>query len=142
LLSLQRNQSVKLKDKFMGFFSWITQDTDRSIANSYSNQPTFRVVMTDNKGNKWIEEDYEGYGIFGGKDYYELLAEMNGFGSDRDKGITLAFSGDTSIMFPSVSESGKYFNGEKPEDCEFQGYFYSNEEDEDEEDEEDEEDFY
>lgn len=39
----------------MGFFSWKTQDTDRSIANNYSKQPTFPVYMTDNKGNRWEE---------------------------------------------------------------------------------------
>ena len=33
----------------MGFFSWRTQDTDRSIANDYSNRKTFTVVMIDNK---------------------------------------------------------------------------------------------
>ena len=32
----------------MGFFSWKTQDTDRSIANNYSTRKTFTVVMIDN----------------------------------------------------------------------------------------------
>ena len=68
----------------MGFFSWKTQDTDRSIANNYSTRKTFTVVMIDNKGNKWVEQSYEGYGVFGNKDYYELLAEMNGV-VERDK---------------------------------------------------------
>jgi hypothetical protein len=36
------------------------------------------VVMCDDKGNKYVEECYEGYGVFGGKDFYELVAEMNG----------------------------------------------------------------
>lgn len=57
----------------MGFFSWKTQDTNRSIANSYSNRRTFPVTMTDDKGNKWTENDYEGYGKFGGKDFMNLL---------------------------------------------------------------------
>jgi len=34
----------------MGFFSWKTMDTDRSIANKYSNTSTFKVDMMDNKG--------------------------------------------------------------------------------------------
>ena len=59
----------------MGFFSWKTNDTERSIANKYSNRSTFTVYMRDNEGNVWVEENYEGYGEFGGKDYYELLAE-------------------------------------------------------------------
>jgi hypothetical protein len=76
----------------MGFFSWITQDTEVSIPNVNSSQlPLEQVVLMDNKGNEWIESDYQGYGIFGGKDYYELLSEMNGYGSDREKGIELEF---------------------------------------------------
>ena len=51
----------------MGFYSWITQDTGRSIANAYSGLETFNVIMTDDKGNQFAEEDYEGYGVFGGK---------------------------------------------------------------------------
>ena len=74
----------------MGQFSWITQDTEISIANTYSSQPTSKVIMTDDKGNRWIEEDYDGYGEFGGKDFYELLAEMNGR-STREEGFNLFF---------------------------------------------------
>ena len=83
----------------MGFFSWRTQDTDKSIANHYSVRSTFRVQMMDNKGNVWTENNYDGYGVFGGKDYYELLAEMNGI-TDKDTdrlrsaGISLAFQAD------------------------------------------------
>lgn len=78
----------------MGFFSWITQDTGKSIANRHSVRPTFPVTMTDNKGNKWHEKNYDGYGEFGGKDYYELIAEMNGkatgdLEADRLAGIRL-----------------------------------------------------
>ena len=73
----------------MGFFSWMTQDTNRSIANHYSGEPVFTVYMMDDKGNSWREDNYEGYGEFDGKDYYELLDEMNGGGGDRDAGIEL-----------------------------------------------------
>jgi len=61
----------------MGFFSWKTNDTDKSIANVHSGMEAFEVTMQDDKGNKWIEPEYDGYGNFGGKDYYQLLAEMN-----------------------------------------------------------------
>jgi len=103
----------------MGFFSWKTQDTDKSIANNYSNRNTFRVQMIDNNGNVWTESDYEGYGGFGGKDYYELLAEMNGV-VERDKvqlqgeaytdymrgkGIELAFKDNGS----GVATEGVYY---------------------------------
>jgi len=73
----------------MGFFSWITQDTNTSIANHHSSQPCATVYMTDDNGNIWEENDYEGYGVFGGKDYYELLAEMNGR-KTREEGISIA----------------------------------------------------
>jgi hypothetical protein len=111
----------------MGFFSWKTQDTDRSIANHYSDIATFPVTMIDDKGNKWTETDYEGYGEFAGKDFYELLAEMNGLGSDRGAGITLAYSGKP-YKSPNLNEDP---NAEwidiAPEDCPDQGYFYDDE---------------
>jgi hypothetical protein len=105
--------------------------------------------MIDNKGNKWVEQSYEGYGIFGGKDYYELLAEMNGFVSDktgdaytdymRGEGITLAFSkgngsgvGTEGVYYPNLIEmaDGWVYEMAGPDSCESQGYFYSNEDDE------------
>ena len=107
----------------MGFFSWITQDTDESIANLFSNRKTFSVTMTDNKGRTWTEKDYKGYGVFGGKDYYELLDEMNGGNGDRDRGIDLAF-GDEPFKAPSLSRCGAYYDGVEPDRCPDQGYFY------------------
>ncbi len=129
----------------MGFFSWRTQDTDRSIANNYSTRKTFPVVMIDNKGNKWVEQDYEGYGVFGGKDYYELLAEMNGI-TDKDsdrlrgKGIDLAFSkgnnsgvGTDGVYYPNLIEKadGWVYQMAGPDSCESQGYFYGDDENND-----------
>jgi hypothetical protein len=96
----------------MGFFSWTTQDTGRSICNNHSGRPTFRVVMTDNKGNRWVEDNYNGYGVFGGKPYHELTQEMN---ADR---------GDQPPIYPSLSECGEYYNGVEPEWCKHQGFFY------------------
>ena len=127
----------------MGFFSWVTQDSKRSIPNSHSERSTFPVTMTDNKGNKWIEKDYDGYGEFEGKDFYELLAEMNGLESDRMKGIELSFGEDSNgnewfkegyvkeFLSPNLSEDPDWiWMNKHPEDCEHQGYFYS-EDDED-----------
>ena len=119
----------------MGYFSWITQDSDRSIPNRSSNKRTFPVYMIDDKGNKWKETDYEGYGEFGGKDYFQLLAEMNGIAtgdleSDRSAGIDLAFTnnpeGDNpDCLFPNLVENQarKWIN-QSPKSCEFQGFFY------------------
>ncbi len=135
----------------MGFFSWRTQDTDKSIANKYSIRRTFKVEMLDNKGNVWTENDYDGYGVFGGKDYYELLAEMNGV-VERDKvelqgeaytdymrgeGINLAFSkgngsgvGTEGIYYPNLIEMAKGWTYEMsgPDSCDFQGFFYDDDE--------------
>ena len=142
----------------MGFFSWKTMDTDESIANQYSNRKTFRVQMMDNKGNVWTESEYDGYGRFGGKDYYELLAEMNGFTSDktgdeytdeaRGFGINVAFKDNGSgiatkgVLYPNLIEQadGWFYNESGPDNCEYQGYFYdeTDYEDEDETDYEDE----
>ncbi len=129
----------------MGFFSWRTQDTDKSIANKWSARDTFRVQMMDDKGNVWTEDSYDGYGEFGGKDYYELLAEMNGITANnpdelRGKGIELAFSknnhsgvGTEGVLYPNLVEmaEGWRYDPMGPDSCEDQGFFY-NDEDEDE----------
>lgn len=68
----------------MGFFSWKTSDTDTSISNSYSIRGALPVHMITEDGQVFTEEEYEGYGVFGGKDIYELIAEMNGLCFDGD----------------------------------------------------------
>ena len=131
----------------MGFFSFFTQDTDRSIANCHSKRDTFTVYMKDNKGNVWKEENYSGYGNFGGKDFYELAANMNGVASDpiqvemhgededaRSRGISMwadaeeAFAEDLpspGYIFPSLSEDPNHeWTGDPPLACPDQGYFY------------------
>lgn len=115
----------------MGLFSWKTQDTNRSIPCVDSCRKTFDVVMTDNCGNQWVETSYEGYGVFGGKDFYELLAEMNGKYT-RSEGISIAY-GNTPFISPNLTESKnwKWINS-PPKDCEHQGYFYDEWECEDE----------
>lgn len=110
----------------MGFFSFITQDTQRSISNRYNqHNVTPRVYMTDNKGNKWEEHWYEGYGEFGGKDFYELVAEMNGK-TTRSEGISLAYQeNQEGILYPNLTEASDWvWRNEKPESCPCQGYFY------------------
>jgi len=140
----------------MGFFSWKTMDTDKSISNNYSSRGAFKVDMLDDKGNVWTEPDYEGYGVFGGKDFYELLAEMNGFVSDkyekgtdeytnqaRGFGISLAFKNDNhsgdhnfGVKYPNLVEEAKgwRYNYYGPDSCPDQGYFYDDEDYEGEDD--------
>ena len=142
----------------MGFFSWKTMDTDTSIPSQYSNRKTFRVQMMDNKSNVWTEDNYDGYGRFGGKDFYELLAEMNGFESDktgdeytdeaRGFGINIAFKDNGSgiatkgVLYPNLIEQadGWVYNESGPDSCEYQGYFYD-ETDYDDEDSDDEDNY-
>lgn len=103
-------------------FSWYTQDTNKRIV-AYQEKT---IIMTDMFGNKWVEECYEGYGVFGGKDFYELLAEMNGLGSDRLKGIELAFEYakgyNPFAIFPSLTENGEYMKGVAPTMDDNQGF--------------------
>ena len=87
----------KIKPINEGQFSWYTQDTNQQIGSEEQN--TITVYMYDNKGNVYKESNYEGYGVFGGKDYYDIMALMNGYtkqdikpGSDlRQLGIDIAF---------------------------------------------------
>lgn len=128
----------------MGFFSWNTCDTNESIANQYSTRPTFTVHMITPDGRVFTEKNYDGYGEFGGKDFYELLAELNGRGSDRSEGIDISFKGnprgdDTpGVIYPKfVADLEKdvvaqYNSLPNPESCRDQGFFYPDEEDEDE----------
>ena len=112
----------------MGFFSFKTTDTGESIPNIYSHRHPIRVVMKDNKGNHWVEEDYDGYGIFGGKDIYELIAEMNGK-KTRDEGIELFFDHQEGkidkILTPNLLRHGEAeWKDIILKDCDSQGYWY------------------
>ncbi len=103
-----------------GQFSWITYDTDKQIGSEREN--TIDVYMYDNEGNQWYEKGYEGYGEFGGMDYYELLAKMNGYTEEdlkkgqemRGIGIDLAFKKlktkdkGRKVLFPALVENPKF----------------------------------
>lgn len=97
---------MKIEKINEGQFSWFTQDTNEQIP-SYK---PFVVAMFDNKGNKFVESEYAGYGEFANKDYYDLLAEMNGYTQEdatalgkelRIIGIDIAFKD-----FPTKNEDG------------------------------------
>jgi hypothetical protein len=122
----------------MGFFSFMTSDSNESISNSSSRRGAFTVYMLDDKGNVWTEHEYEGYGVFGEKDYFELFAEMNGKASDD--GITLwhqSTSKDDKFPFLTRNKHAKWRNV-KTKRCEFQGYFYYDDEEEVDDDDVDE----
>ena len=83
----------------MGFFSFLTNDTHESVSNKYSDRGPLEVYLHDDKGNVWHEPDYDGYGVFGGKDYYELMAEMNGMDtSSRERARIIAIEADCDYM--------------------------------------------
>lgn len=121
----------------MGFFSWKTSDTDRSICNSYSGRDTFTVYMLSPDGKHLEESEYEGYGVFGGVDAYVHLARMNAPDEcngddehDRAVGLDLAF-GEDPPKYPLkfVEKPVPYEYAAASENCDYQGYFYDDEED-------------
>jgi len=100
----------------MGHFSWIAQDTNEPIYIDGYQKPGYEqrtYYMWDNNGNFWKEKCYEGYGMFGSKDYYILLAEMNRtYGENiteeqkRKEGIDIEFrSNHDGIVFPNLTET-------------------------------------
>lgn len=108
----------------MGQFSWITQDTFEAVRCDYitPGHPDKTAYMHDDKGNVWFEENYDGYGVFGGKDFYELLAEMNGRESDRLVGIKIAF-GDKPFISPNITRHKEWtWRNEEPEADPAQGW--------------------
>lgn len=127
---------IQMPEKKMGFFSWFTKDTQRSISNQYSRRPTFTVYMhgiaPDGTPVTYREDNYEGYGVFGGKCYYELLSEMNmwGYGDDvMDHHIRGVMIGSDCRVYPILTESPEWpiersaFQTRcKP--CPYQGFFY------------------
>lgn len=112
----------------MGVFSWHTNDTDEPIMNMFSGRGGQTIYMKDNKGNVWKETCYEGYGEFGGKDFYELLAEMSGQESCRGEGIDLFFDNDKPFFAPNlVTDPNWKWRDVKPRAHEGQGQWWDDE---------------
>lgn len=112
----------------MGFFSWHTNDTDEPIMNVHTGRHK-TVYMLDDKGNSWKEDEYDGYGDFGGKDFYELLAEMNGLPSCRLEGIRLSHHEPPKPHFAPnlVRNPDLEWRDVKPRRHGGQGFFYEDE---------------
>ena len=135
--AILENKATFFSSLTEGQFSWITQDTNQQIGSENENTLPF-VYMFDNKGNKFLEKNYEGYGVFGDKDYYELLDQMNGGTGDRSRGINLAFdkepdySGEVLhpalVVNPNFNWKSHDFT-EKPEDDPNQSWYQEEEED-------------
>jgi len=76
----------------MGFFSWKTSDTKESIVNEYSAGCVESFLLQPRQfGDNIKEQSYGGYGVFGGVDAFEWLAETNTGIKDRDLGFSLLF---------------------------------------------------
>ena len=117
----------------MGCFSWITQNSNRSIVMyGYGTRkyPTRTCYMWDNKGRRWRETKYDGYGEFGGKDYYVLLAEMNNeydpevtHEKKRLDGIDLTFNiKNSTTLYPNLTDCNAWiWKNEEPTGCPEQG---------------------
>ena len=127
----------------MGWFSWIAQNSNRSIiiyGLGTIQRPSRTCYLWDNQGRRWREDRYEGYGVFGGKDYFALLAEMNktydGNVSEarkRSDGLDLNSRGG-NILYPNLTDCRVWtWRNEPPQTCAHQGGFMSFEEDDEEE---------
>ena len=68
----------------MGFFSWKTADTLESIPVWASSRPTFTVhVQLPDGRETLVEERYDGYGHFNGRDFFGLIVEINDIARPR-----------------------------------------------------------
>ena len=123
--AIAKNKATFFGSLTEGQFSWMTQDTGQQIGSQDEN--IIPVYMFDDKGKYYYENDYEGYGVFGGKDYYDLVAEMNGYTVDdaeelggmfknlRGVGIKLAFGelepkNGGPVLFPALVTKPDKFN--------------------------------
>lgn len=123
--AILENKATFFSSLTEGQFSWMTQDTGQQIGSQDENK--IPVYMFDDKGKYYYENDYDGYGEFGGKDYYDLVAEMNGYTADdaekfggtfgelRGVGIKLAFGelepkNGGPVLFPALVTKPDKFN--------------------------------
>jgi hypothetical protein len=108
----------------MGFFSFMNEK-GKSIPNKFSNRKTSTIYMVAPNGDHWAENNYAGYGVFGGKDYYQLLAELNGL-ETRNQGLELAFDKTAKdVVRPRFCETlVPYDQLPDPVPCPYQGFFY------------------
>lgn len=124
----------------MGQFSWITSNTKQRIIID----GCMPVALIDKNNKLYKEDNYQGYGRFGGKDAYELLAEMNvpekctgETRHDRLVGIELQYSGEP-IAYPikivELIPGKEYFYNklEESEEDKYQGWEIEDDSEDDE----------
>ena len=131
----------------MGFMSWTTADTEESISCTHSVRGAQTVYLLQPNGRSPIrEDDYDGYGVFGGQDAFEWLAKENaesmginieGLDFEDLRSIGIDMFHDMQVPYPlkfSFKANAVYENLEASKSCPEQGFFYDDEEDEDDED--------
>jgi len=143
--AILENKATFFSSLTEGQFSWFTQDTGQQIGSEEENM--IPVYMFDDKGKYYYEPNYDGYGDFGGMDYYALLDMMNGGKGDRYRGIDLAFGNEKTasrVLFPALVARPNEFDykthdfTQEPKNDPNQSW-YADEEDEDFIDQNDEE---
>jgi hypothetical protein len=121
----------------MGFFSWKTSDTNESIPNCYSSRQTFTVYLLRPGKEPLREDNYEGYGVFGGLDVYLWAAEANAPDQltddpddNRSLGISLCFGKESKSIIQKYpiklvrNPNLKYEDVGPSKNCKYQGFFY------------------
>lgn len=104
----------------MGSFSWIASDTGRAIRSS--NYNPFPVYALRPDGEPLLETDYEGYGVFGDHDIYDLVADWNRkYLAEHPEFLIIQHSRKWS------EQLGTYIPDQPKKVCEFEWYpFYAN----------------
>ena len=132
----------------MGFFSWKTSDTNKSISNRYSSRGALPVYVLCPDGTKIKETNYEGYGVFGSEDIFVLVAKWNypdsckdangDWLSDdiiRDLGLDVSYDVNAKYGIKIVEDGNlNYDDVGVSECCPEQGFFYDDGLDEADED--------
>ncbi len=122
----------------MGFSSYLTSDTKKSIWNIYTGLSR-TVYMLQPNGLPPIRDDaYQGYMRFGGVDVFEWVARINkleGLTTDeeyRDAGLSLLYdkhrSKDVYLPRFSFDKDAVYEALPDAEFCPYQGYFMDDDE--------------
>jgi hypothetical protein len=108
----------------MGFFSWECAVSKEDIMNEHTKQGATPCVLVCPDDSIIEENNYNGYGVFGGRDAYSLLAIWNDpkLKNDpendkkyRDQGINMAFKKHKKqgLEFPLKFVLKKYYTGQK-----------------------------
>lgn len=123
----------------MEYFSWKTSE-GVSISNWRSSRGPLPVYMLTPDGRKVFEERYDGYGDFGGLDFFAVIDELNNGRcpdcGNRDDGIDTYYDKSRyPLRLPrfTTDPTKTWEELNDPEYCPDQGYFYADGDDGNEE---------